>query len=116
MEFLGKLGIDWHILVAQIINFVILLIILNKYLYRPVLSKIKKEKTELEKLIEEKEIFEREKKEILSSRDNNIKEAKLRAKKIIKEAEEISKEIKIKAKKEVELEKKAIIQQLKKRL
>lgn len=38
MELLNKLGIDWKLLLAQIVNFFILLFILYKFAYRPILS------------------------------------------------------------------------------
>lgn len=37
-ELLEKLGIDWRLLIAQIVNFAILFVILRKFLYRPVLA------------------------------------------------------------------------------
>lgn len=37
-ELLHSLGIEWHILVAQIINFAILLAILGKFVYKPVMK------------------------------------------------------------------------------
>lgn len=38
MELLAKLGIEWQVLVAQIINFAILLAVLLKFVYKPVLK------------------------------------------------------------------------------
>jgi F-type H+-transporting ATPase subunit b len=37
-ELLGKLGIDWRLLIAQIVNFGILFLVLRHFLYRPVLK------------------------------------------------------------------------------
>ncbi|PIQ68842.1 MAG: ATP synthase F0 subunit B, partial [Candidatus Taylorbacteria bacterium CG11_big_fil_rev_8_21_14_0_20_46_11] len=39
-ELLHSLGIEWHILIAQIINFAILLAVLAKFVYKPVLQMI----------------------------------------------------------------------------
>jgi len=50
MELLGKLGIDLYLFVAQVVNFIVLLYFLNRFVYRPVLKKIKMEKTELEEM------------------------------------------------------------------
>ena len=49
MEALTKLGIDWRLLVAQLINFAILFWILRKFLYRPILDVLEKRKTTIEK-------------------------------------------------------------------
>lgn len=38
MELLTKLGIDWRLLIAQIVNFVILVLILWRVLYKPLLN------------------------------------------------------------------------------
>ncbi|MBI4433906.1 F0F1 ATP synthase subunit B [Candidatus Uhrbacteria bacterium] len=37
-ELLEKLGIDWRLLIAQLVNFVVLFFVLRRYLYRPVLE------------------------------------------------------------------------------
>lgn len=38
MEVLLKLGIDWKLLLAQIVNFLVLLFVLRKFAYRPMLD------------------------------------------------------------------------------
>ncbi len=40
MELISKLGIDVKLLIAQIVNFLILLFVLKKYVYGPVLEKL----------------------------------------------------------------------------
>lgn len=37
MEVFAKLGIDWKLLIAQAVNFVVLLWVLRRYAYRPIL-------------------------------------------------------------------------------
>jgi len=37
-ELLHKLGIDWRLLIAQLVNFLILFVLLKKLLYKPVLD------------------------------------------------------------------------------
>lgn len=37
MEVLAKLGIDWKLLIAQAINFIVLLWVLRRYAYQPIL-------------------------------------------------------------------------------
>ena len=49
MELLTQLGIDWKVLVAQIINFLILLAVLAKFVYKPVLSTLEKRSKTIEK-------------------------------------------------------------------
>jgi len=38
MEVLAKLGIDWKLLIAQAVNFVVLLWVLKRYAYQPILK------------------------------------------------------------------------------
>ena len=48
MELLQKLGIDWRLLIAQLVNFSILVIILYKLLYKPVLKVLNDRKEKIE--------------------------------------------------------------------
>lgn len=38
MEVLAKLGIDWKLLIAQAVNFIVLLWVLRRYAYQPILK------------------------------------------------------------------------------
>lgn len=53
MELIEKLGIDWKILIFQIINFGILVFILTKFVYRPVLNMLEKRSKMIEKGVED---------------------------------------------------------------
>jgi F-type H+-transporting ATPase subunit b len=55
MELLDKLGVDWKILIAQIVNFVILLAVLYRFLYRPVLKMMKERSVKIEKGVKQAE-------------------------------------------------------------
>ena len=48
MELLDKLGIDAKLLAAQMLNFGILLFVLRRFLYKPVLGILEKRRTQLE--------------------------------------------------------------------
>lgn len=48
MDFLGKLGIDWKLLSAQIVQFVLLVIVLRKYAYKPLLGMLEKRSKTIE--------------------------------------------------------------------
>lgn len=49
MELISKLGIDWKLLIAQIVNFFILLFVLHKFVYKPVLEMLEKRSKTIEK-------------------------------------------------------------------
>lgn len=49
MDILSKLGIDGRILIAQIVNFGLLLFVLHRFLYKPVLAMLQKRADTIEK-------------------------------------------------------------------
>ncbi|HDH31328.1 MAG TPA: hypothetical protein ENH26_00980, partial [Candidatus Wolfebacteria bacterium] len=61
MEFLGNLGIDIKLLIAQIINFGLLLWLLTKFLYKPIIKRIEKDETELKQAQIQKKELEQQK-------------------------------------------------------
>lgn len=46
-ELMQKLGIDWRLLIAQLVNFLILFFLLKKFLYRPVLDLLEKRRVRI---------------------------------------------------------------------
>jgi F-type H+-transporting ATPase subunit b len=116
MGFLGKLGIDINLLIAQIVNFGLLLLVLTKFVYKPIIKRIEDDERELKKAQEQATILEKEKKNFIVERGTEITKAKERAKEIIEEAENIADNIKEKTLKETEEEKQAVIKQIKGRL
>lgn len=54
-ELLHSLGIEWPILIAQIVNFAILLAILGKFVYKPVLKMLDERKEGVAKALEREE-------------------------------------------------------------
>ena len=61
MEFLKNLGIDVKLLIAQIINFGLLLWLLKKLLYKPFIKRIEKDEKERESARVENENLEKKK-------------------------------------------------------
>jgi len=116
MEFLGNLGIDVKLLIAQMINFGLLLWLLTKFLYKPIIRRIEKDEKELKQSRIQKKEIEQEKIAFFEQKNKEMAELKKRTRKIIKEAENIAKEIKKRAMEETEEEKQAVIKQIKSRL
>lgn len=92
MDAFAKLGIDWKILIAQIINFGILLFILQKFLYKPFLTALHNRKMRIKISLEQAAEIERK---AVSAEENYQK----RLSEANKEAELILMEIKEKAEK-----------------
>lgn len=105
MELITKLGIDPTLLIAQIVNFLVLLFILTKLVYKPILNVLDKRKKMIEKNVEDTNRIEErltalevEKKEILSKASKDAMAVVENAK---NEAEKEREEALVKAKKEI---------------
>lgn len=86
MEALQKLGIDFKVLIAQIINFGILFLILKHFLYKPILNALDKRKKRIKESLEK--AAEIEKKSEAAEKDYNerILKANKEAEGIVEEA------------------------------
>ncbi len=116
MEILGKLGIDLKLLIAQIVNFGLLLWILKRFLYKPVIKRIEKDEKELEQSRNESEKLKKEQTTYTKQKEEETKQARQKARQIITEAEEMAEKIKIRIKTEAESEKEKTIKQIQARL
>lgn len=88
-SFFAQFKIDYKILIAQLINFALILTILKIYLYGPILNILEKRQKKIEKSLKQtKEIEEKlEKTEKITQ--EKIKNAKIRADEIIKKTENL---------------------------
>lgn len=86
-ELIKHFGIDWKLLLAQAINFLILLFLLKKFAYRPILSILQKRREEIEKGLKFKEKAEDEFKKIKIIEEQTLDQAKEEALHIVLEGE-----------------------------
>lgn len=96
---MDKLGIDIKLILVQVVNFGLLLFILKKVLYKPVLDIIAKRRQEIEDIGHQKESLEKAKKEIAEEK-----------KKILSDVREEKKDLLLNARREMEIERKEIIE------
>lgn len=102
------LGIDIKILAAQIINFAIVVYVLQRFLYKPVLSMLDKRRREIEEGLKLKADMEEEKEKLVERRKKIVKDANSEAQRIVaaavtdakKEGERIVEEARVEAKQE----------------
>jgi len=120
-ELFYKLGIDWKLILIQIVNFSLLLFVLTILLYKPLLNVIKERKknvddaikfikdaeikvVEIEKLNKEKiaqaenraiSIINNAQQEALKVKNDILEQAKLKSSEIIKETNDLVERIKI---------------------
>lgn len=75
MEILHTLGIDWQLLLAQIVNFGIVLAVLTKFVYKPLLRAIDARRDAIRKSMEESEEISRQKLQMEQTRKDALHKA-----------------------------------------
>jgi len=83
---LEKLGIDWNLFLFQIANFLILLFVLNKVLYKPVFNFLDARRKKIEEGLEKCEKFGEEWQKIKNIEKEKMEEAEKAAYKIVEKA------------------------------
>jgi F-type H+-transporting ATPase subunit b len=105
MELITKLGIDPTLLIAQVVNFLVLLFILKTLLYKPLLNLFDKRKKMIEKSVEDTKRIEERLVTLEEERKTILSDASKEAMAVIdvakKEAEKERDEALQKAKKEI---------------
>ena len=82
-ELIRQFGVDWKLLLAQAVNFSLLIFLLSKFAYRPILAMLKKRREDIEKGIR----FTREAEETARTRKDEIAlEAVKKSEQIVEEA------------------------------
>jgi F-type H+-transporting ATPase subunit b len=87
-EIFTKLGIDYKLIIAQVVNFVLLLVILQRLAYKPVLKMLNDRTEKIDKSLKQARKIEEELKNTEETKIAEIKKAKGEAQKIIKEAQD----------------------------
>lgn len=85
-ELISKLGINPKLLLAQIINFGILLLLLYKFLYRPVLTMLQKREDYIKKSLQEAKDIEKRGKEFEEWKSVEIKKVREETNAILEKA------------------------------
>jgi len=92
-SFTTQLGIDWKLLLSQVVNFALLLIILRFFVYKPILNMLKKRQEKIEEGLAKSEEADVRLKEVDNISKKRIKEVEKEAIGIIKNTEEKAKEL-----------------------
>ena len=131
MDVLAKLGVDWKLLVAQVVNFLVLLWVLRRFAYRPMLEFLEKRtkriesglrdaKRAAEKLSEieakEREVLEEARKESAAIVARARESAERIADKVMIESREESERILIETRKKVDAERESMRAEMKREL
>ena len=101
-ELISKLGIDWKLLIAQIVNFLVLLFVLWKFAYGPIIAMLEKRQKKIEKGLKDAEDAHKKLAESEERQKEILKKARTEAKVIVeksrKQAEKAKSEIALEAK------------------
>lgn len=87
-----KLGIEPRLLVAQIVNFAIIVVVLTKLLYKPILGMLEKRKAEIEEGLKITERMRQEEEKLALRREKLITEARKEARIILEDAKKQGKD------------------------
>jgi F-type H+-transporting ATPase subunit b len=103
-EVFGKLGINWVLLISQIINFLILLVLLRMFLYQPILNMLAQRRERIAQSLKDAERVsaaareaEQEKNKVLDAARREAQEIRAAA---TRDAEKIGQEVRSRAEQE----------------
>lgn len=86
-QLLSQLGIDWHLLLSQAVNFFLLLIVLRIFVYKPLLQLLHDRKNRIQEGITKAEEADRRLLEAEEMKRSKIKEGEAQAMGILKKTE-----------------------------
>ena len=86
MEILKDFGVEPLLLLAQIVNFAILLFVLKRFLYKPILKVLEERKKKVEASVEQAQEIEKRFEETSTKQEELLEKAKRESGKIIEEA------------------------------
>lgn len=89
---LGKLGIDWRLLIGQIVNFLIFLFVVNKFVFKPLMEVMKKRTARIEEGLHMADERDELHKEMLKEKEVLLGEARKESEKIIAASSQKAKE------------------------
>jgi F-type H+-transporting ATPase subunit b len=106
---LENIGVDYTLLAFQIINFIVLMWLLKKFLYRPILKLIENRQKEIDDSLKLKEEIEKKEEELGKEKEKMLQETREESQLLIEKLKRDAGKIKDKIIKEGKKEKDAII-------
>ncbi len=89
---MDKLGIEPTLLIAQLVNFSIIIVVLSKLLYKPILEMLEKRKKTIAEGVALTESLKIEEEKLAQKREKVLAEARIDAREMIEEAKKLAKE------------------------
>lgn len=94
-NFIGTLGLNWKLFLAQLINFGIVIFVLWKWVFKPVTSALEARRKRIEESVEKAEDIEKRWQGIEGQKVEELKKAKLEAQGILKQTTEVAEKTKV---------------------
>jgi F-type H+-transporting ATPase subunit b len=88
MDALANIGVDWKLLLAQVVNFALLFLILKRYAYKPMLAMMDERTTKIEKGLSDAAAAAKKLQEVAQEEKTILAAARTDAKKLLSEAGE----------------------------
>ncbi len=86
-KFIEAFGINWKLLIAQLINFAILVFILGKFVYKPIIKALDNRRKKIEEGVQFSEKAKQELAGVESLKTEELRKAEIKGQSVIKEAE-----------------------------
>ena len=90
MQFFSAFGVDWFKLIAQIVNFLVILYLLNRFGFRPLLARMDERSARIAKGLEDAEAAERDRALAQAEREAAVEEARKEAQAMLARANKIA--------------------------
>jgi len=87
MEVLKEFGVDWRLLLAQIVNFLIIFYVLKRYAYKPILTLLKKREQTIKESLEQADEARRLLEQSEQKEKEILRKAQTEAKKLLADAQ-----------------------------
>ena len=114
MDILEQFGIDWRLLVIQVINFLILMLVLKKLLYKPVTAMLEKRRAEVVASMKASEEMQKEKEEFSKQAAKEMANVRKKAHEVTVRADEAAANAKQQAQEDAKLQAQEIVASAKK--
>src|SRR5665213_3861527 len=109
-ELISQLGIDWRLLLSQAVNFFLVLIVLRKFVYKPLLQMLRERRDRIQEGVTKAEEADRRLTEVDELNRGKIKETEMQAIGMLKKTEADAKTLETKLMAEVKRKEAAELQ------
>lgn len=89
-NFIATLGLNWKLFLAQLVNFTVVLLVLWKWVFKPVAGALEGRRQRIEESVKKAAEIESRLRALEESEAETIKETRIKAEKIIKQANDIA--------------------------